>query len=246
MSSRWIRIARLGRRSRPLRSAGPQDELEERALEALRLVRGDRAPEALRARIERLRDQAVGDSAPRARRPIAIAIPAAAVAGAVVAVALALPAGTPGSPSVGAAAQLALRGPALAGPAPDPSDPSMRLSQSVQGITFPNWARFGWRASGWRVDRIGGRSAVTVFYARGGRSIAYTILAMPALRWPGGRAVSYARTRFELLSAEHRLVVTWRRGGHTCILSGAGAAEGELLTLASWPGSRDGPSAAVY
>jgi hypothetical protein len=31
-----------------------------------------------------------------------------------------------------------------------------------------------------------------------------------------------------------RLVVTWRKGGHTCILSGSGVPRAELAKLAGW------------
>jgi hypothetical protein len=32
----------------------------------------------------------------------------------------------------------------------------------------------------------------------------------------------------------NRLVVTWRRAGHTCVLSGAGISTRELSKLAAW------------
>jgi hypothetical protein len=42
----------------------------------------------------------------------------------------------------------------------------------------------------------------------------------------------------ELRSIERggRLVVTWLRGGHTCVLSGAGVKPAVLLDLAGWRG----------
>ena len=39
---------------------------------------------------------------------------------------------------------------------------------------------------------------------------------------------------YRMLRVNGRLAVTWRRGGHTCILVGQ-ATPGELLRLASWP-----------
>lgn len=241
---------RLGTRRRSrLHEAGPQDELERKALAAIQTLRADRASDQLRANVERLKRQ----SRPAAgrpglgRRPLILAVPAGAIVAIVLALALALPSGTPGSPSVGLAAQLALRGAALAGPAPDPSAPASQLDQSVGGISFPNWSRLGWHAAGWRVDRLNGQRAITVYYATAGHRIAYTILAMPALRWPKATTTTYAQTRFATLHMSRRVVVTWRRGGHTCILSGAGVANGQLLALATWDlQGQDPPAVPAY
>jgi hypothetical protein len=44
--------------------------------------------------------------------------------------------------------------------------------------------------------------------------------------------------RYVVLRKGDRTIVTWRRGGHTCILSGpAKVPTGKLLALASWSGS---------
>src|SRR5947209_6653275 len=130
LDERRMHIRLDSRRKSRLHEAGLQDDLERYALTALRALRADRAPDRLRANIERLERQ----SRPaRGRRPIAIAISVGAAAAVVLALALALPSGTPGSPSVGLAAQLALRGPALSGPAPDPSAPSTQLAEHVGG-----------------------------------------------------------------------------------------------------------------
>ena len=78
---------------------------------------------------------------------------------------LALPSGTPGSPSVSDAAALAARGPTQAAPAPDPTLPGARLQESVGDVYFPNWtSKLGWTAIGERTDTLGGRTAVTVYY----------------------------------------------------------------------------------
>lgn len=55
---------------------------------------------------------------------------------------------------------------------------------------FPDWwARFGWRATSQREDRVDGRLARTVYYARGDTTLPYTIVPAPALRMPTGAAV---------------------------------------------------------
>jgi hypothetical protein len=43
-----------------------------------------------------------------------------------------------------------------------------------------------------------------------------------------------AGVQYQTLRIDGRLAVTWRRGGHTCVLIGD-APRAELVTLASWP-----------
>jgi hypothetical protein len=38
------------------------------------------------------------------------------------------------------------------------------------------------------------------------------------------------------LSADGRVIVTWPRGGHTCVLSGTDVDAATLLDLAAWQG----------
>lgn len=200
------------------------------AVSLVHQARADRAPARLRSRIERQSQPA------RRPRPIriglALAVPAAA---AVLILALALPAGTPGAPSVSQAAALALRGPQQAAPAPDPHDPATRLTQTVQDVYFPNWAtRLGWRAVGARRDRLAGRVAVTVYYARDGERVAYTILGTPALTQPSAPIRQLHGFQLRTLTAHGRTIVTWRRAGHTCVISAAGVPLRMLQTLAAW------------
>ena len=150
---------------------------------------------------------------------------------------IALPGGGPSGPTVAEAAGLASAPPTAPSPRPYSNRPRL-LHAEVEEVPFPNWAeQFGWRAAGARVDRVKGRSATTVFYARHGRRIAYTIVAGSALSLPtsGARDV---RAGIELRSfaLRDRLVVTWRRKGHTCVLSGASVSRPELLALAAWKG----------
>jgi hypothetical protein len=214
-------------------------ERERRVVGALHQARAaDRAPERLRARIEAARP----GRASAARRRIGYA-GAVATALAVVALALvlALPSGTPGAPSVSEAAALAARGPAETAPAPDPTHPGRRLHRSVGDVYFPNWtSRFGWSAVGARIDKLNGRTAVTVYYKWKGETIAYTIVGAPALAQPPAQTVVLNGTELRTLALGGRLVVTWRRAGDTCVLSGTGVKAGELQTLAAWRVPADG------
>jgi anti-sigma factor RsiW len=206
---------------------------ERRIVDALHQARTtERAPAALRARI----DAARPSGAARARRRFVYAGGAvAALAAVVLALVLALPGGTPGAPSVSDAAALAARGPVQAAPAPDPSMPGARLHQSVGDVYFPNWtANFGWQAVGSRTDKLGGRTAITVYYRWNGDTIAYTIVHSPPLAEPSATASNWDGTELRTLAVNGRTVVTWRRAGDTCVLSGTGVKAAELQKLAAW------------
>ena len=207
----------------------------------------DRAPAALRARLEQAGER------PRRRRawpaglnlrPTAGLRPRIALAGVAglaalaLALALVLPAGTPGSPTVSEAAALALRGPTAPAPSPDPGNPRGQLDQRVGEIYFPNWGRsLGWRAIGLRVDQLGQRHAITVFYAWLGRTLAYTILDLPALAQPGHAEVRRVRgVTLQSFVAGGRTIVTWRRAGHTCVLSATAVPAPVLEGLAAASG----------
>ncbi len=209
-------------------------ERERRVVDALHHARAtERAPQRLRARIEASRPS----RATVARRRFTYAGAAvAAFAAIALALVLALPSGTPGAPSVSEAAALAARGPAHAAPTPDPSMPAARLNQSVGDVYFPNWtSSFGWRAVGARTDELGGRTAVTIYYTWKGDTIAYTIVHSPPLTEPSSAPASNSDgTQLRTLTLNGRVVVTWRRAGDTCVLSGSGIKADELQKLAAW------------
>ncbi len=158
----------------------------------------------------------------------------AAVAAGLVAVALLLPGGTLGAPSVSEAAALASRGAVAPAPAPDPEDPDAKLSQPVDDVYFPNWSvTRGWRATGQRGDRLEGHRAVTVYYASGARRLAYTIVSAPALAQPSARVTVQDGITLRMLAIRGRLVVTWRRDGRTCVLTGTRVSAAQLRRLAA-------------
>lgn len=206
---------------------------ERRVVSALQQARkSERAPAALRARIEASRP----GKRTVARRRIGYAgALAGALAAAALAVVLLLPSGAPGGPSVSDAAALAVLGPVQAAPTPDPSNPAARLRQNVGDVYFPNWnSSFHWRAVGSRTDELDGRKAVTVYYDWKGKRLAYTIVGAPALARPAAQRAWLNGTELRTLTTDGRLVVTWRRAGDTCILSARGVTAAELQKLAAW------------
>ena len=214
---------------------------QRRALSAIATLAEEPVPATLAATVDATVAAARRGVRPvsRAGRPqgrrLALRLSAVGAFAAALAVALLLTLGSgPAAPSVAAAARLALE--PAAGPAPAALGTShARLAADVQGLAFPDYARaFGWQASGVRHGRVGDRSATVVYYSKGGRHIAYAIVAGAALpRPPSGGATVIGGVRFQTVSFGGRPAVTWRRLGHTCVLIG-GASRVELLTLASW------------
>ncbi len=216
-------------------------ERERRVAELLRQARAtDRAPAGLRRRIEAQRPSRGVVLGWRVGYGGALA---GALAAIVLALVLILPAGTPGAPSVSQAAALGVRAPTAPAPGPDPSAPAVKLGRNIQDVYFPNWnSNFRWRAVGQRSDRLDGRSALTVYYQRHGHRIAYTIVSAPTLAAPAASVKVVYGIALRTLKLDGRLVVTWRRDGHTCVLSGAGVSAAELQRLAAWhaPGLEHG------
>jgi hypothetical protein len=211
------------------------DELAERGRALIAAaVAETQAPLALRERIEADRRRAPSRGA-GARRWRVLA-PAAGLVAAV-AIALVVLIGGSGTPTVLATASLATRGPVLPAPDEDATNHAV-LKASVEGVPFPYWGdSFQWKAVGARDDKIEGRAAKTVYYmsAKGVRA-AYTILGGDSIDPPSG-----ARKRTDngialwVTEDKGRRVVTWKRGGRSCVLSAPLAIpEQKLLDLASW------------
>ena len=203
---------------------------QEAELSAIR-SRSEEAPPRLRAW---LGGELAQRRVTRRRRRIALTAACATTAAALV---LALVIALPGGGEKASVADAAAAGarPATA-PAPRPSSSNEYvLDRAIERVPFPNWRERGWRAVGARDDVIDGRRAETVFYQRRGRRLAYTIVSGSPLPPPSAGARSlHARVELTRLAVDGRLVVTWRRRGQTCVLSGAGVARQELLSLASW------------
>ncbi|MFZ1155175.1 MAG: hypothetical protein WAN93_09750 [Solirubrobacteraceae bacterium] len=111
-----------------------------------------------------------------------------------------------------------------------------QLAAAVGGVSFPYWKeRFGWRSSGARTDQLAGRSVTTIFYSSaGGGRVGYAIASGPAPAVRGGTVVQRWGVSYRVLSHDGATVVTWRRGGHLCVVSGYNVSARTLLSLASW------------
>ncbi|HZO61583.1 MAG TPA: hypothetical protein VFB35_01225 [Gaiellaceae bacterium] len=208
-------------------------ERQRQALAATRALAAEEVPVPLRAAVEARRRALSSHGARRWRLAPRLALAgAAAVAGAVIAAVVL--SGGPGAPSVAEAARLADGPPNVAAPPPARAG-STRLALAVEGVAFPNFAQWsGWRALGARRGTVDGRDVTAVFYGKAGRRIAYVIVSGSELgRASGGRTTLRQGVGYQTLTLDGRLAVTWRRGGHTCVLLGR-ASRAELLELASW------------
>jgi anti-sigma factor RsiW len=218
-------------------AASPElQELVERqriALAATRTLAGEPVPPSLRTSVEG-RARKIGVGRPRRLVP---GLAMGGVAAAVVATVLVLVlSGGPSGPTVADAARLAARPPT--GPPPASLDASRaKLAARVDGVVFPDLARsYGWRPVGVRHDHVDGRDATVVYYAKGGRRIAYVIVAGSGLAPPSdGSTTASHGVYYRTLDVDGQPAVTWQRLGHTCVLTGA-TSRSELLTLASWRG----------
>lgn len=165
----------------------------------------------------------------------AVAVAAVAAASAVVVLVVGGIGGGHPAPSIAAAARLAFA-PAT-GPAPAVKS-SRLLDVSYAGVTYPNYAKeFAALPTGQRVDRIGGRPALTVFYRlRGGTRLSYTVFSGKPVSLPrAARAVVFDGVALRVFSAPSSLaVVTLVRFGHTCVLA-APTDRDLVLSLAAAP-----------
>jgi hypothetical protein len=206
---------------------GPEELPDERwLLSVLReAAREVRAPRGLRLRIE-------ADARSRQRPWGLRAATAVAGAAALLAVAVLLPGG-PGTPSLTQAAALASQGSAGPAPTPDPDDPGVKLSEQVGDVYFPNWSStLGWRPTGLRRDLLDMHRAITVYYRYGAARLAYTILSPPALSPPAAMVTVENGMTVRTLRLQGRLLVTWRRDGSTCVLTGTNVTGAQLRRLA--------------
>ena len=162
------------------------------------------APLELRLRVEELKA-----SRPRRRQ----LVPAAALALAATVIAFLVLAGGRG-PAVDDVLAVALR----------PATASAATTESFEGVRFPHYEH--WRATGTRTDVLDGRRVRTVFYERGGRTIAYAIVAGPAL--DEDPSLHTVRGDGDVVA------VTWTRDGRTCVIAASGGDASVLARLAVW------------
>ena len=205
------------------------------ALDSLRSTDAIGAPVRLRSQLERRRG--MRRSVPRGFGGRVVAGAAAAAALVVLVLVLALPGALSGGPSVTAVAELADKPPTQAAPGAVPGTPQL-LRENVDDVSFPNYAaKFGWKPVGAREDTPSDRGATTIYYQNGRRRIAYTIVSGDALDTPSdARSTVRGGVEYRTFRGNGRTVVTWKRDGHTCVLSSKVARPAELLALADWRG----------
>lgn len=180
------------------------------------------APFELRRRIDGLVQRR---RARRHWRPFAVLGGAAATAAVLVVLVVA-----GGSPSVGDVLDAAGQSPAaVVTPTRAPL-----LDVGVEGTRFPNYEeKFGWRAVKQHEDEVDGRLVRTVDYRKGGETVSYSIVAGEALAEPDGQDLEVEGTRLRRIG--DRVAVTWRRGGHTCVMkASSGVTLDAIAELAGW------------
>jgi anti-sigma factor RsiW len=210
-------------------------ERQRRSVAATQALADEPVPASLRVAVD---ERARGRRAGRGRRRWLVPRlgTAGALAAAFAVVAAVFLGGGPGTPTVAEAARFAGEPPT--GPAPRPAGTEgTRLATRVDGVVFPDLRSYGWRAVGVRTGEVDGRDTTTVVYEKDGRRIAYAVVAGDGLPRPSpAEETTRERVLFQTLRVDGRLVVTWRRLGHTCVLVGD-APPSELLALASWRGN---------
>lgn len=147
--------------------------------------------------------------------------------------------GTASAPTTQSAASLALRPATLPAPAQSRGQPR-QLAAAVDGVAFPYWEdRYGWRATGARIDHVAGREITTVFYANArGQRIGYAIVGgSPAPALDAGNSTWRDGSDYHLLTIRGHPAVAWLRAGHLCVIAGQ-ADHRTLLELASWDSRR--------
>ncbi len=215
---------------------------ERQVVALLRAAQSERAPESLHAQIRAMQERAT--ATPRRRLQgwpafnfIRLALPTTAAAAAALVLALG---GSAGAPSIAQAAALATRAPTAPAPAADPSDPSKLLTAKMGTLHFPNWqSAGGWHAVGERHDKVGNRTATTVYYATGSSRVVYSIVSSPTLHMKPDTVVlpsSPLQTQYGATMWHHgRATVVWEEAGHTCLLTGSrGMSAAKLWQLASF------------
>ena len=140
--------------------------------------------------------------------------------------------GTAHAPSLAAAAEHALRASTLPPPA-SRTDGFLKFGSGR--VRFPAYrAPATWQPSGARDERLGGRNAVSVQYARGGVRVGYGIIdGAPLVAPTGARQLVYEGVRVAVVERAGLRIVTWQRGGRTCLLATRGATLARLLEMTS-------------
>ena len=139
-------------------------------------------------------------------------------------------------PTLGEATRAALRAPTQAPPEKDPRNARF-VRASIGGVQFPNYTWFAkrWSTVGARRDELSGRDALTLTYRAGDRRLGYTVVDGKPLDVPSGaRRLTAKGMHVAVLRRGKTLVVTWREGGHTCVLASRDMGLNEMVAFATW------------
>jgi anti-sigma factor RsiW len=190
---------------------------QQEALEAVRAL-DQRAPGHLHETISTIRPRRH-----RARGAL-IAVGATGLAAMAILIGLVLPSSEPASPTLAQAAALAARAPAAGG---------LAGGERAWGLEYPDLkGEHGWNDAGSRTDRLGNRDARTVFYVKGGRRLAYTIISTGLVRVQRGTRTWIRKGRpWYSFDQDGRTVVAWEREGHMCVVSANGLRSRPLVEL---------------
>ena len=105
-------------------------------------------------------------------------------------------------PEVAAAA---MRGGGDASGVPGVASPGV-LDVEVDGLAFPDWQQFGWRATRVHRDSVEGRKTTTVTYRRGRHHLTYTVVS-------GDDHVDYGVSTLTVLRERGRIEIHFIAGG---------------------------------
>jgi hypothetical protein len=112
--------------------------------------------------------------------------------------------------------------------------PAVAAARRIDGLAFPGFP--GWRITGGRTDKVGGRTTATAFYTRGRQEISYTLVSGAAhVNYATGNRAEYDATpagKVELnwlagvgpathvVSHPAGYVLTFKRDSRTTVLVG--------------------------
>jgi hypothetical protein len=178
------------------------------------------APARLRNSISSTRER---QQARRRRVRMRVALAGTAAAGLAALALLVLPGSDQDTPTLAEAATLAERTPTA------PAESGVE----AWGIEYPDLAASnGWRMTGARKDRLGDRTARTVYYSKDGRRIAYTIFSSGSVRTAGAtRSWERKGKPWYAFEQDGRTVIAWDRKGHMCVVSVDGLSDRKLVEL---------------
>ena len=99
------------------------------------------------------------------------------------------------------------------------SRPSPGPTQEVGGLRTLNIESFGWTPKGARLDAVGTHTVATTFFSRGGRVLGISVISGASVFEPGPVVIRPDGVQVHQANIGGRTVLSWRRGGHTLVMS---------------------------